>query len=100
MNSLKHAFPRGRKGEIRINLHSDGGNKFTLIVGDSGVGFPKGFDFSNIESVGLQLVLDLVEQLEGTIRLNTNHGTEFEITFEELKYNERGYDNGKTDPNC
>ncbi len=99
-NSLKHAFPRGRKGEIRINLHSDGGNKFTLIVGDSGVGFPKGFDFSNIESVGLQLVLDLVEQLEGTIRLNTNHGTEFEITFEELKYNERGYDNGKTDPNC
>jgi two-component sensor histidine kinase len=34
--------------------------------------------------LGLQLVLDLVEQLGGIIELDRNAGTTFKIKFEEL----------------
>ena len=80
-NSLKHAFPEGKGGEIRIELTSIAGNGVTLKVGDSGVGFPSDLDFRNTESLGLQLVIILVDQLDGTIELHANDGTEFEITF-------------------
>jgi two-component sensor histidine kinase len=40
-NSLKYAFPSNRKGEILIHLHKDAGDKYTLVVGDTGVGIPK-----------------------------------------------------------
>jgi two-component sensor histidine kinase len=84
-NSLKHAFPDGTAGEIRIGLSSDN-DKFTLMVSDNGVGFPKDLDLRNTQSLGLQLVNTLVDQLEGTIELDRSGGTAFEITFTELKY--------------
>ncbi len=80
-NSLQHAFPKHRKGEIRIELRSDNDKKITLIVGDNGVGLPKDLDFRNTKSLGLQLVITLVEQLEGTIELDRSSGTEFKIKF-------------------
>ncbi|GAI89221.1 unnamed protein product, partial [marine sediment metagenome] len=61
-NSLKYAFPEGGQGEIRIELHPEKEGKFTLIVSDSGVGFPKDLDFRNTESLGLQLACTLVDQ--------------------------------------
>ena len=79
-NSLKYAFPDGRKGEIRIGLeHSD--NVYTLKVGDNGAGLPPGLDFRNTTSLGLQLVNTLVGQLEGTIGLSDGSGTRFRITI-------------------
>jgi two-component sensor histidine kinase len=83
-NSLKHAFPNGKKGQIRVGLSADN-DKFTLMVSDNGVGFPKDLDFRNTESLGLQLVNTLVAQLEGTIELDRSMGTAFEITFARLK---------------
>jgi two-component sensor histidine kinase/PAS domain-containing protein len=84
-NSLKHAFPEGRKGEINIELHPLEDRKLELIVKDNGVGFPEGLDFRQTESLGMQLVDMLVHQLEGTIELLKDGGTEFRIVFEELK---------------
>ena len=83
-NSLKHAFPHERKGEIRIDLHRKDG-EFELVVSDDGIGFPKGLDFQKTESLGLQLVNTLTQQLEGTIELKNGHGTEFRITFTDGK---------------
>jgi two-component sensor histidine kinase len=88
-NSLKHAFPEGREGEIRIELRLDGNDKFTLMVSDNGVGLLEDLDFRNTESLGLQLVNTLVNQLEGTIELDRRGGTTFKITFAEIKYEER-----------
>jgi two-component sensor histidine kinase len=82
-NCLKHAFPGGRGGEIRIKLRSDD-DTFTLTVSDNGVGFPEGLDFQNTESLGLRLINTLAGQLEGTIELDRSNGTAFEITFAEL----------------
>ena len=88
-NSLKYAF-KGGQGEIRIDLHSEKEGKFTLIVSDSGVGFPKDLDFRNTESLGLQLACTLVDQLQGTIGLDRTGGTKFKIAFTEPKDKQGG----------
>lgn len=80
-NSLKYAFPAGRLGEICIDLHSVSDNKFALTVSDNGIGFPKELDFRNTESLGLQIVIDLITQLSGTIDIDSNKGTKFKIIF-------------------
>lgn len=80
-NSLRHAFSSGQEGEIRLDLRSDGDNKLTLMVSDNGVGLPKDLDFRNTESLGLQLVVTLVDQLDGSIELDRSAGTAFKIEF-------------------
>ncbi len=80
-NSLKHAFPNSREGEIHIELRSDSDDEVTLIVGDNGIGFPKDLDFRNTTSLGLQLVNTLTNQIEGTVELDRSGGTEVIIRF-------------------
>jgi PAS domain S-box-containing protein len=84
-NVLKHAFPKDKIGEIEVSLLPAGDGRYTLIVKDTGIGFPKKLDFRKTKSLGMQLVTMLVDQLEGTIELNREHGTEFIISFPEKK---------------
>ena len=86
-NSLKHGFSNG-SGEIYIKLKTVE-DKYEMIVGDNGIGFPNDLDFRKTESLGLQLVNNLVKQIDGEIEINTDQGTEFKITFPELVYKER-----------
>ena len=79
-NSLKHGFPGEMTGTIAIQFRTDG-DYATLVVSDTGIGFPDGLDYMHTESMGMQLVVTLVEQLEGTIELGTKQGTEFRISF-------------------
>lgn len=79
-NSFKHAFRPGDKGDILIDLSYDG-EKFTLVVCDNGAGFPEEVNFRETESLGLQLVTTLVDQIDGSIRLERTKGTKFIITF-------------------
>jgi two-component sensor histidine kinase len=79
-NSIKHAFPNGRSGEIRIIMHSKN-SKYVLTVGDNGIGLKEDFDFRNTESLGLQLVCTLTQQLSGSIKYAESNGTTFKITF-------------------
>ena len=86
-NSLKYAFPNGRKGKISVDLQLDG-EKYVLIISDDGVGFPEGLDFQNTETLGLRLVSILVNQIKGVITLDKREGTSFKIEFAKLAYNE------------
>jgi len=79
-NSLKHAFPDGPAGEVTIALQRANG-AHTLTVADNGVGFPADLDFRTTDSLGMQLVVTLVNQLDGTITLDRTKGTTFIITF-------------------
>jgi two-component sensor histidine kinase len=88
-NSLKHAFSGRDKGKIRVTLQSEKNSKFKLMVSDNGVGLPKGLDVTQTESLGLQLVTMLVEQLHGTLNIENNKGACFEIVFEKLNYRAR-----------
>jgi len=81
-NSLKHAFPDTRKGEIRIFLKPIDEKEVELTISDNGVGLPKEVDFQNVESLGLHLVTILAkDQLHGTVELDRSSGTKFVIRF-------------------
>jgi PAS domain S-box-containing protein len=84
-NSLKYAFPDERKGTIGVEFFLDNRDVYHLIVSDNGIGFPEVINFRETESLGLQLVLTLVEQLEGNIELDASSGTTFKITFTSKK---------------
>jgi two-component sensor histidine kinase len=84
-NSLKYAFPNGRQGQIYVSVRRESDNKFSMIVGDTGIGLPKELDFQDSPSLGLKLVNILVEQLGGSIDLDREGGTEFRIGFAEMK---------------
>ncbi len=83
-NAFKYAFPNGASGEIKLSYKPTEGNTSTLIIHDNGIGFPKNIDFRQTDSLGLQLVNTLVEQLEGNIELNRMNGTEFTIVLPNL----------------
>ncbi|MBD3291184.1 HAMP domain-containing protein [candidate division KSB1 bacterium] len=88
-NSLKHAFPireRDRTGqsirsenEIIISITKRDDNLFELIVADNGISLPKEIDHTN--TLGLQLVHTLTEQINGSIILDVTGGTKFTIVF-------------------
>jgi PAS domain S-box-containing protein len=85
-NSLKHAFSDRDSGEIRIELRRDESkdsksSSITLTVSDNGVGVPEYLDIEDLESLGLQLVTTLVEQLDGELEVKRNNGTEFTMRF-------------------
>ncbi|MCP2727278.1 PAS domain S-box protein [Limnofasciculus baicalensis] len=80
-NGIKYAFPHGRAGTIKIALHSQPDNRYTLIVQDNGIGIPDDLDLKHTKSLGLQLVTILTEQLDGILEINSNRGTEFKICF-------------------
>ena len=52
-----------------------------LTVSDNGVGIPERFNSENSETLGLQLVMILVDQLGGELELKRDPGTEFVIRF-------------------
>ena len=81
-NSLKHGFPHGGTGEVRVGLQRvDGGPQLRLRVSDTGVGLPSDFASRRSQSLGLQLVSDLTRQMEGTLELGSGPGSSFTITF-------------------
>jgi PAS domain S-box-containing protein len=84
-NSMKHAFPDGRNGEINIDFHKNNA-EFALMVEDDGIGFPEDLDFTKTRSLGLQLVNSLTEQIDGKVELDRNKGTCFTIMFREIEY--------------
>jgi two-component system, sensor histidine kinase PdtaS len=81
-NALKHAFPGGRKGQLTIYMRQDG-ESYVLEVSDDGTGLSHLPDIEKSQSMGLQLVTLLTEQLDGTMSLDTSHGTKFRITFKD-----------------
>jgi len=83
-NSLKYAFPNGEKGTITLNITEEE-SKVTLELNDNGVGIPADFDVEKSESLGLQLVFILVEQLDGIVQINSDNGSNFLINFDKIK---------------
>jgi two-component sensor histidine kinase/PAS domain-containing protein len=80
-NAFKHAFPAGRAGRVAVVFEATPEGSATLQVGDTGVGLPRGIDFRTTDSLGLQLVSVLTEQLGGTLSCEQGHGTTFRLTF-------------------
>jgi len=80
-NSLKYAFPQGRRGTISVSLRRGEGDALVLTISDDGIGFPREIDFRNPATLGLRIVNILVEQLRGVLRMNPGSGTSYTISF-------------------
>ena len=81
-NALKHAFPDGRDGVVRVELQVvEEGPSVRLRVADNGVGFPEAFDSTRSESLGLKLVSSLTQQLGGRLEMRRDNGTVFDVIF-------------------
>jgi len=80
-NSIKYAFKGIEKGKIFVHLQTISSNKYSLIIADNGIGMKKNINIHNTNTLGLQLVITLVEQIEGEIKVESKNGTKFTITF-------------------
>lgn len=81
-NVFKYAFPEGRTGEMRIHLSRDAAGGVRLEVADNGCGLPPGLDPRTLDSLGLRLVQEIVEQqLRGAMQIGAGPGTRIGIRF-------------------
>lgn len=83
-NAIKHAFPDGRAGYIRITLEKFQNDFLILEVSDNGIGFPNDLDMDKTESFGLKIVNTLVSQLEANLEIRSDRGTVFRVMLREL----------------
>jgi two-component sensor histidine kinase len=80
-NALKHAFPGGRTGTVRVSLRGSSDGAMDLTVQDDGVGMPPGIDPRNTVSLGLDLVVTFAEQLNAEMDIMSERGTSFRFRF-------------------
>ena len=81
-NSLKHGFPQGRSGEVRIQLRCTSAETVVLALADNGVGLPCGLDWTTSRSLGLRLVRALAQQLRANLDIRSQGGTEVKLVFQ------------------
>jgi len=80
-NCLKHAFPNEKKCEMRLELKWASKGRIRLSISDSGVGLPKGFDPKTSDTMGFQMITSLVEQIDGSLKVENKKGTTVTIEF-------------------
>lgn len=83
-NSLKYAWETGKGGIITLKLHQEG-TTVSLELSDDGKGLPDEFENIQEETLGLQLVLTLSEQLDGVLKVDRKNGTKYLLKFENIK---------------
>lgn len=82
-NSLKHAFDGVKKEDKKIKIvATEKAGKISISIEDNGKGLPDGFNPEQSDSLGMQLIFTLIEQLEGNIDMSSDEGTKYLITFE------------------
>jgi two-component sensor histidine kinase len=79
-NAFKHAFPDCKSGKIQVHLDNKL-DRYTMLVKDTGVGIPDDVELGNTETLGLQLVHDLVNQIGGSYEIQSQGGMTFKVIF-------------------
>jgi two-component sensor histidine kinase len=80
-NAYKHAFNEHDNPEIKVVMKQLEDNNISLSISDNGIGLPDGFDVTQNTGLGLQLVNTLISQINGTLEVRSENGTEFTIIF-------------------
>lgn len=95
-NVIKHAFPDGQPGTVQVDLtHPD--QKVSLSVTDNGVGIPDNLNIEQSETLGMQLVALLSDQLGATLEIHRRNPTRFTLTFEIEAASQGVHDENGTD---
>lgn len=86
-NVLRHAFPQGDRGRLHVSLHFVGNDEYELSVTDNGVGICGSQNRATPKSLGLDLVRTFTDQLDGTVKIDSDEGTSVRIIFRDIKKN-------------
>ena len=79
-NSVKYAFTDQESGKIDIILAKNGIN-YTLIIKDNGKGIPAEYLEGRFETLGIELINILSQQLEGELKISNENGARIEVKF-------------------
>ena len=79
-NAYKHAF-NGKEGVVTIELSKLVKNTYQLKIGDNGLGLPANFDLHSNDSLGLDIVCILSEQINAELKIYNDNGAKFDIIF-------------------
>lgn len=82
-NSYKHAFPNNKSGIVNVNL-IDYDSYLILTIADNGIGLPTNIDNSNNQSMGMELIYILAEQLDANLKVESNSGTKIILELKKL----------------
>lgn len=78
-NSFKYAFP-DREGIIRVQFTATK-THFRLKIEDNGIGLPKDLRTEDFESLGIQLIGALSDQLSAELKILRENGLGYELRF-------------------
>lgn len=84
-NALKYAFNGIEKPELILSLKELDAETVKIEVADNGKGLPQGFQIEESNTLGLQLVQTLVEQIDGMLEIENTRGVKYLITFVKRK---------------
>lgn len=79
-NAIKHGFRNRERGTLRVSASLDDG-EVLVEVEDDGEGLPPGMNLAAPETLGLQLVVSLAEQLKGSVSVDSPNGVRFRLRF-------------------
>ena len=80
-NSIKYAFPGGRKGHIGVTLKRVFPGEIALIISDNGIGFSQKSWLDEGDSLGFNLIRGLSKSLRGALTIRSESGTTIELIF-------------------
>lgn len=80
-NAVRHAFPGGAGGRVRVEARRDGDGTVTVTVADDGIGLPETVNLDRPRSLGFRLVKRLTTQARATLEVERRGGTRFRIVL-------------------
>lgn len=69
-----------KQNAITVQARKTEHSIFAIHYQDNGIGIPETIDLQNLDTLGLQLVSSLTEQLGGALTVTSNEGTSFQLT--------------------
>jgi two-component sensor histidine kinase len=91
INSLKHAFPHGRGGTVRVQLSRTPAGEIVLVVADDGVGESSAAEMPGADApkrksgMGLQITDGLIDRLKAAMTVSRKNGTRIEVRIPALE---------------
>lgn len=82
-NSFKYAFTPGKTGELAVHIWEEN-QELIMDISDNGIGLPDNIDINSTDTLGLQLIRMLVNQIDGSIKYIKDDGAHFVINFPKL----------------
>jgi two-component sensor histidine kinase len=80
LNAVKHAFPNGENGDLRIGVRRVA-DQVEVQVRDNGPGLPPDFDLARVTSLGLRIVHILAQRLHASVSIENVNGAAFLLRF-------------------